>query len=189
MLIEYKIKDKTQEEKIKNFELEKKTLKETNEMTLSSLTKQNEAKIEKLTLEIDKLNNELKTKDEEILLIKLNDEKVSALNIQKITFLEKELEQWKERYNIQTKEFSEAKSQIINLTAECDKAKGDIKSLENKLLLSNNPILFNRSFNQTSIKGNSLNNSYFQRSLTMSNNFTNGNINLILRNQNDIKDE
>ena len=105
MLIEYKIKDKAQEEKIKNFELEKKTLKETNEMTLSSLTKQNEAKIEKLTLEIDKLNNELKTKDEEILLIKLNDEKVSALNIQKITFLEKELEQWKERYNIQIKEF------------------------------------------------------------------------------------
>ena len=85
-------------------------------MTLSSLTKQNEAKIEKLTLEIDKLNNELKTKDEEILLIKLNDEKVSALNIQKITFLEKELEQWKERYNIQTKEFSEAKIQIINIT-------------------------------------------------------------------------
>ena len=189
MLIEYKIKDKAQEKKIKNFELEKKTLKETNEMTLSSLTKQNEAKIEKLTLEIDKLNNELKTKDEEILLIKLNDEKVSALNIQKITFLEKELEQWKERYNIQTKEFSEAKSQIINLTAECDKAKGDIKSLENKLLLSNNPILSNRSYNQSSIKGNSLNNSYFLRSHTMSNNFTNGNINLILRNQNDIKDE
>ena len=83
MLIEYKIKEKAQEEKIKNFDLEKKTLKETNEMNISTLTKQNEAKVEKLTLEIDKLNNEIKTKDEEILLIKLNDEKISALNIQK----------------------------------------------------------------------------------------------------------
>ncbi len=195
MLIEYKIKDKAQEEKIKNFELEKKTLKETNEMTLSSLTKQNEAKIEKLTLEIDKLNNELKTKDEEILLIKLNDEKVSALNIQKITFLEKELEQWKERYNIQTKEFSESKSQIINLTAECDKAKGDIKSLENKLLLSNNNLLSNRgsyNFNQTTPNfGKGLNDSINQRSHTLSNSFYNSknSISTILKSQNDIKDE
>ena len=37
-------------------------------MTLSSLTKQNETKKEKLTLEISKLNNELNIKNEEILL-------------------------------------------------------------------------------------------------------------------------
>ena len=195
MLIEYKIKEKAQEEKIKNFDLEKKTLKETNEMNISTLTKQNEAKVEKLTLEIDKLNNEIKTKDEEILLIKLNDEKISALNIQKISFLEKELEQWKERYNTQAKELSETKSQMINLTAECDKAKGDIKSLENKLLLSNNNLLSNRgsyNFNQTTPNfGKGLNDSINQRSHTLSNSFYNSknSISTILKSQNDIKDE
>ena len=195
MLIEYKIKEKAQEEKIKNFDLEKKTLKETNEMNISTLTKQNEAKVEKLTLEIDKLKNEIKTKDEEILLIKLNDEKISALNIQKISFLEKELEQWKERYNIQAKELSETKSQMINLTAECDKAKGDIKSLENKLLLSNNNLLSNRgsyNFNQTTPNfGKGLNDSMNQRSHTMSNTFYNSknSISTILKSQNEIKDE
>ena len=195
MLIEYKIKEKAQEEKIKNFDLEKKTLKETNEMNISTLTKQNEAKVEKLTLEIDKLKNEIKTKDEEILLIKLNDEKISALNIQKISFLEKELEQWKERYNIQAKELSETKSHMINLTAECDKAKGDIKSLENKLLLSNNNLLSNRgsyNFNQTTPNfGKGLNDSMNQRSHTMSNTFYNSknSISTILKSQNEIKDE
>ena len=48
-------------------------------------------------MEINKLNNELKTKVEELLVYKLNNEKILALNKQKINFLEKKLNQWKER--------------------------------------------------------------------------------------------
>ena len=132
MLIENKLKLKSSEEKIKNFESEKKTIKETNERAIKASNKEFEEKIEKMKMEINKINSEKKAKEDELLVNKLNDEKVSALNVQKIAFLEKELEQWKERYNIQAKELSETKSQMINLTAECDKAKGDIKSLENK---------------------------------------------------------
>jgi FtsZ-binding cell division protein ZapB len=132
MLIESKLRIKTYEEKIKNFENEKKTLKETNERTIKANNKSSEEKIEKMNMEINKLKSEIKAKEEELLIYKLNDEKVSALNIQKINFLEKELSQWKERYNSQSKELSENKSQMINLNSDLDKLKNENKSLKNK---------------------------------------------------------
>lgn len=64
---------------------------------------------------------------------KLNDEKVSALNVQKIAFLEKELEQWKERYNLQGKELLENKNNIINLNSEMDKLRTENRNLKTKL--------------------------------------------------------
>ena len=133
MLIESKLKIKTYEEKIKNFENEKKTLKETNERTIKANNKGHEEKIEKMVMEINKLKSEIKAKDEDLLVYKLNDEKVLALNEQKINFLEKELAQWKERYNSQGKELSENKSQMINLNSELDKLKTENKSLKNKV--------------------------------------------------------
>ena len=131
MLIEIKLKLKTCEEKIKNFEKEKKTLKETNELNIKSNNKNFEDKIDKMNMELNKLKNEIKTKEEELLVYKLNDEKVLALNEQKINFLEKELNQWKERYNLQSKELSENKSQIINLNSNLDKIKNENKNLKN----------------------------------------------------------
>ena len=135
-LIEYKLREKSYEEKIKNFENEKKGLKESNERTIQALNKENETKIENYTMDINKLKNELKTKEEELLVIKLNNEKVLALNEQKNTFQQKEIEQWKERYNVQFKDLSEAKSEILNLTTENEKLKDEIKELKNKLILS-----------------------------------------------------
>ena len=133
MLIENKLKLKTSEEKIKNFESEKKTIKETNERTIKSNNKEFEEKIEKMKMEINKINSEKKAKEDELLVYKLNDEKVSALNIQKISFLEKELEQWKERYNLQGKELLENKNSIINLNSEMDKLKTENRNLKAKL--------------------------------------------------------
>ena len=130
MLIEVKLKLKTCEDKIKNFEQEKKTMKETNELNIKSSNKSFEEKIEKMGMEINKLKSELKAKEEELLVYKLNDEKVLALNEQKINFLEKELNQWKERYNLQSKELSENKSHIINLNSDLDKIKNENKSLK-----------------------------------------------------------
>ena len=145
-LIEIKLKLKTCEEKIKNFENEKKTMKETNELNIKSNNKNYEDKIDKMTMEINKIKNELKTKEEELLIYKLNDEKVLALNNQKINFLEKELNQWKERYNEQSKELSESKTQIINLNSNLDKIKQNNKPEEinfrnstNNFFSGNNP--------------------------------------------------
>ena len=132
MLIESKLKIKTNEEKIKNFESEKKTLKETNERTIKENSKGFEEKIEKMKIEIDKLKLEIKAKEEDLLVNKLNDDKVSALNIQKISLLEKECEQWKERYNVQSKELSENKNILLNLNSEMDKLKSENKNLKMK---------------------------------------------------------
>ena len=132
MLIESKLRIKTYEEKIKNFENEKKTLKETNERAIKANNKSSEEKIEKMNMEINKLKSDIKAKEDDLLVYKLNDEKVSALNVQKINFLEKELSQWKERYNAQSKELSENKSQMINLNSDLDKLKNENKSLKNK---------------------------------------------------------
>ena len=132
MLIEVKLKLKTCEEKIKNFDNEKKAMKENNELSIKNNNKNYEDKIDKMTMEINKLKNELKTKEEELLIYKLNDEKVSALNNQKINFLEKELIQWKERYNSQSKELSEKNSEIIKLNSQLDKIKNDNKNNLNK---------------------------------------------------------
>ena len=154
MLIELKLKLKTCEEKIKNFENEKKSMKETNELNIRTNNKNYEDKIDKMNMEINKLKSELKSKEEELLMYKLNDEKILALNEQKINFLEKELAQWKERYNIQSKELSENKSQIINLNSHLDKIKN-----ENKNLINNKSDEINNKGNANNFfTGNNINN-------------------------------
>ena len=146
MLIESKLRIKTYEEKIKNFENEKKTLKETNERAIKANNKSSEEKIEKMSMEINILKSDIKAKEDELLVYKLNDEKVSALNIQKINFLEKELSQWKERYNAQSKELSENKSQMINLNSDLDKLKNENKSLKNKTEIGGGMIKIDENF-------------------------------------------
>ena len=132
MLIENKLKLKTSEEKIKNFESEKKTMRETNERSMKANSKQFEEKIEKMNLEINKLKLDIKAKEEDLLVNKLNDDKVSALNTQKISLLEKECEQWKERYTTQSKELSENKNTILQLNSEIDKLKSENRNLKTK---------------------------------------------------------
>ena len=133
MLIENKLKMKTLEEKIKNFENEKKIIKETKERNILENNMKYEDKINNLNMEINKLKTEIKTKEEEILLEKLNKDQLSALDMQKITFLENETKKWKERYNEQGKELSEIKTEKIHLVSDIDKLKTEIKNLKNKL--------------------------------------------------------
>ena len=133
MLIENKLKTKTLEEKIKNFDEEKRILKETYELNVEEKNKELKDVINKLNLEINKLKIQLKTKEEEILLNNLNKEQDMALNIQKINFLENELKEWKSRYNLENKELSEIKTEKIHLVSNVDKLKTEIKNLKNKI--------------------------------------------------------
>ena len=133
MLIESKLKLKTLEEKIKNFENEKKMLKEANERSVNENNKAFEDKINNLNMDINKLKSEIKTKDEDMLMEKLNLEQMSALNTQKITFLENEVKTWKERYDEQSKDLSEIKSEKNILSTDIDKLKAENKNLKNKL--------------------------------------------------------
>ena len=160
MLIENKLKMKTLEEKIKNFEIEKKMMKETMDRNILENNKKYEDKINNLNMEINKLKTEIKTKDEEILLEKLNKDQLSALDMQKITFLENESKKWKERYNEQSKDLSEAKTEKIHLAADIDKLKSENKNLKNKLTGINNGEInpFDKKMNTTF--GNSTNGFY-----------------------------
>ncbi len=133
MLIENKLKMKTMEEKIKNFEEEKRILKETYIINSEEKNKELNDLNNKLSLEINKLKIELKTKEEEILLINLNKEQDLALNVQKINFLENEINEWKKRYNSENKELSELKTEKIHLIANIDKLKVELKNLKNKI--------------------------------------------------------
>ena len=133
MLIENKLKMKTMEEKIKNFEEEKRILKETYIINSEEKNKELNDLNNKLSLEINKLKIELKTKEEEILLINLNKEQDLALSVQKINFLENEINEWKKRYNSENKELSEIKTEKIHLIANIDKLKVEIKNLKNKI--------------------------------------------------------
>ena len=155
MLIENKIKLNNSEEKIKNFEKEKKIMKENNERNVRDSIKKYQDKIEKMKMEMNKLKMELKAKEEDLLINKLNDDKISALNAQKINLLEKECEQWKERYNSQNKELSENKNTIIKLNSELDKLRTENKNLKNKSSTMNGVKKFQTDKNLELFKGNS----------------------------------
>ena len=150
MLIESKLKLKTLEEKIKNFENEKKIFKETQDRNILENNQKYEDKINNLNMEINKLKTEIKTKEEEILLEKLDKDQLSALDMQKITFLENEAKKWKDRYNDQSKDMSEIKTEKIHLAADNDKLKTEIKNLKNKLtLLNGSEMNFDKKMNVT----------------------------------------
>ena len=59
--------------------------------------KKYQEKIDKMKMEISKSKNDIKAKEEELLINKLNDDKINSLNTQKISLLEKECEQWTEK--------------------------------------------------------------------------------------------
>ena len=124
---------KSLEEKIKNYEKEKHLLKETYERECVEKNKELNDIINKLNIEINKLKLELKTKEEEILLNNLDKDQDKALNIQKINFLENEVNEWKSRYNIENKELSQIKTEKIYLIANIDKLKNEVKNLKNKI--------------------------------------------------------
>ena len=193
MIIENKMKLNNSEEKIKNYEKEKKILKENSERSLRESIKKYQEKIEKMKMEMNKLKMELKTKEEDLLINKLNDDKVSALNVQKINLLEKECEQWKERYNLLNKELSENKNEIINLNSQLEKIKTENKNLKNKNLNLDNINKINSEKSKELLK-NSGNNFYLKNGNATTNNIGNngiGNNKLLielLTGQNAIKD-
>lgn len=105
-------------------------LKEANERSVNENNKAFEDKINNLNMDINKLKSEIKTKDEDMLMEKLNLEQMSALNTQKITFLENEVKTWKERYDEQSKDLSEIKSEKNILSTDIDKLKAENKNLK-----------------------------------------------------------
>ena len=63
-----------------------------------------ENKIREIIETNNNLNKEIKLKDEQLLVMKMNNEKISSLYEQKSKFLEREITSWKDKYTITIKE-------------------------------------------------------------------------------------
>ena len=103
----------------------------------------------------DKLKKDLKVKEEQLLLMKMNNEKITSLYEQKSKFLENEVTSWKNRYH---DALVESKNKEDELNKENNKLKEQNKMLEKlqKKLEENksNKINFSNSFNNKTLKNN-----------------------------------
>ena len=108
-----KMKQKEYENTIARLENEKKRSEELNSIEITRIKSDFDSKYKAYLNEKTKIENELKTKEEELLVIKMNSEKVQLLNEQKLSYLEKEINNWKERYN-KLENDSKTKEQGLN---------------------------------------------------------------------------
>ncbi len=108
-----KMKQKEYENTIARLENEKKRSEELNSIEITKIKSDFDSKYKAYLNEKTKIENELKTKEEELLVIKMNSEKVQLLNEQKLSYLEKEINNWKERYN-KLENDSKTKEQGLN---------------------------------------------------------------------------
>lgn len=124
-----KIKQKEYENKIAMLQNEKQREKELNEKEISKLKVDNELKYKNILNEKAKIENELHAKEEQILVLKMNSEKISSLNEQKVSYLEKEMSNWKEKYNTLQNDY---KIKEQNLNEEISLLKSQNISLKNE---------------------------------------------------------
>ena len=96
-----------------------------NEIELQTSTY--EKKIQEMLESNKNLDKDIKIKDEQITIMKMNNDKVSALYNQKSNFLEREINNWKDKYNVAIK-------QAMNKQNELTKENIKLKE-QNKLLL------------------------------------------------------
>lgn len=94
-----KMKQKGYEDKILSLQNEKKYQKDDYEKQLSNLTKKYNEQIQSITSIKNKNETELHLKDEQLLIMKLTNEKISNLHQQKVSYLQNEANLWKDKYN------------------------------------------------------------------------------------------
>ena len=156
-----KISNEIRIEKKKNKHIEDKMNRLINNKTkeIDNLNKQIEIedinynnKIKEIIETNKNLDKEIKIKNEQIIVMKMNNDKVSSLYGQKSNFLEREIKNWKDKYNLVIKEALDKQNE---LTKENLKLKEENKLLmkkDNKRNIDNNTnnnINNNTSMNNT----------------------------------------
>ena len=126
-IINEKLKHKNIEEKMNNLLNSKKLDQENYQKQIDTIKTNYESKIKDLINNKKKLEEELKANNDEFLLIKMNNDKVTSLNEQKFLFLEKEINSWKEKYNNILKD---SKNKENNLNQEIGGLREEIKKLK-----------------------------------------------------------
>ena len=141
-LMQEKKKNKKLEEKLSSI-LNKKTEEYENLEKEYNMRKNNyEHKLKEINDIKDKMKKELKVKEEQLLVMKMNNEKITSLYEQKSQFLEKEVTTWKDKYHnalIETKnKENDLNKENINLKEQNKLLMRMEKKLEKNFLLDGN---------------------------------------------------
>ena len=130
-----KTKYKKLEEKLNNILKQNKVDKDNLEKELNLKKNDFDSKNNEFLDIKKKYESELKTKDEQILIMKLNNDKIISLNDQKLNFFEKEINNYKEKYENLLKESKNKEEkmnkEIIILTENNKKLKDECEKKEN----------------------------------------------------------
>jgi len=140
-VLDLKLKEKNLEEKLNQIMTEKRNANSVNEESMNVIKNEFNSKIDKLKADINNYKNEIKNKDDQILMMKFSEEKLAALNNQKIDFLEKENLSYKERYDLIRNENEKLKEQIDELNSNIESQNEEIlkrKAIENELINKQN---------------------------------------------------
>ena len=129
-----KVKQKEYENKIMQLQHERQREKDVLEQEIINTKKDYEQKLKQLQNTMKQTQDDLVAKEEEILQIKMNNDKISSLNAQKISFLEKELNELKDKYHNESIEHKEntqsLRDEITLLKAQNETLKAEHKKNE-----------------------------------------------------------
>ena len=130
-----KMKYKKLEEKLDDILKKNKVDKENLEKELTSKKNDFDSKNNEILNIKKKYENDLKSKEEQILIMKMNNDKIMSLNDQKLNYVEKEINTYKEKYNNLLKESKNKEEklnkEIILLTEKNKKLKIENEKNEN----------------------------------------------------------
>ena len=153
-----KITNEIRIEKKKNIHIEEKMNRLINNKSkeidnlkneIEHLNSNYEKKIKEMLESNKNLDKDIKIKDEQITIMKMNNDKVSALYSQKSNFLEREINNWKDKYNVAIK-------QALNKQNELTKENIKLKE-QNKFLLKNDKKNSNNEIDNIRIINNNKN--------------------------------
>ena len=128
-IINERLKHKNIEEKMNSLLNSKKFDQENYLKQIEQLKNNYEIKLKDLLMAKNQLENDLKYNNEELIVLKMNNDKMSSLNNQKLIYLDKEINNWKEKYNNIVKD---SKNKEDNLNKEISSLKEQIKKLQNE---------------------------------------------------------
>ena len=159
-LIIEKTKNKSIEEKLSSI-LNKKNAEYNN---LNTQFKAKKTSYEKRLKEIndirDKMKKELKIKEEQLLVMKMNNEKITSLYEQKSKYLEKEANSWKNRYHDALVESKNKENELNKENIKLKEQNKMLTKLEKKNQENRSNKTYNNSFNNNIIHNENNTNNY-----------------------------
>ena len=162
-----KMKQKEYEDKILNLQNEKKISQDNYERKLSSIKSNYDDKLKELINLKNHNETELHMKEEQMELIKKNNDKLKLIHEQKVQYLENEIQNWKNKYNNIMNDLKNNKelfnSEILNLRTQNEILKSEKKRTESNEFLNQSMNDFVQYFKENIKTQNEENKNLFQK--------------------------